>query len=68
MDCPWDTIAMVKTGFLEGHQTSLESQPNHEHAVFQNPELVPERMRIFTKKPPAQVPSTANIQPNPPGK
>jgi hypothetical protein len=59
---------MVKREFVDGHQTSLESQPNHHHAVFGQPGLVPEPARGFVGKPPANVPSPALIQPNPPGK
>lgn len=44
-DCPWDTIRMVPTVTLAGHQTSLDSQPDREHAVFARPELVPEDIR-----------------------
>ncbi|MBI4056370.1 MAG: 4Fe-4S dicluster domain-containing protein [Elusimicrobia bacterium] len=50
-DCPWDTIRMVPTPSVAGHQTSLDSQPNHEHAVFSRPELVPEEIRAFEGKP-----------------
>lgn len=55
-DSPWDTIRMVPTPTVAGHQTSLDSQPNHEHAVFQNPELVPEAVRTFVGKAPSQDP------------
>jgi len=51
-DCPWDTIRMVPTPAVAGHQTSLDSQPNREHVVFQHPELVPEEVRSFVDKPP----------------
>ena len=67
-DCPWDTIKMVKREFTEGHVSSLESQPNHTHSIFENPELVPERVRGFLGKEPAEVPSPRTIEPNPPGK
>ena len=56
-DCPWDTIRMVPTPSVSGHLTSLNSQPDHEHVVFTNPELVPEEIRTFKDKPPADVPS-----------
>jgi len=54
-DCPWDTIRMVPTPAVTGHQTSLDSQPVHAHAIFQNPELVPEEVRTFVGKPPVDV-------------
>lgn len=44
-DCPWETIKMVPTTTLAGHQTSLDSQPNREHAVFQKLELLPEEVQ-----------------------
>ena len=31
-DCPWDTIRMVPTTAVAGHQTSMDSQLNHDHA------------------------------------
>jgi len=55
----WDTIRMVPTPAVAGHQTSLDSQPTHAHAVFQNPELVPEEIRTFVGKPPV---SEATLQ------
>ncbi len=50
--CPWDTIRMVPTATVAGDQTSLDSQLNHEHPVFQKPELVPEEIRGFLTKAP----------------
>ena len=50
--CPWDTIRMVPTPTVAGDQTSLDSQLNHEHPVYQKPELVPEEIRGFLSKPP----------------
>ena len=44
-DCPWDTIRMVPTPTLAGHQTSLDSQPNREHPVFAKLELLPEEVK-----------------------
>ena len=44
-DCPWETIKMVPTATLAGHQTSLDSQPNREHPVFERIELLPEGVR-----------------------
>src|SRR3989338_9216925 len=60
-DCPWDTIRMVPTVTLAGHQTSLDSQPDREHAVFQRPELVPEEIRGFVEKPPFSDPTAAPL-------
>lgn len=51
-DCPWDTIRMVPTLTVAGDQTSLDSQLNHEHAVYRKPELVPEEIRGFLSKAP----------------
>ncbi len=50
-DCPWDTIRMVPSKAVAGHATSLDTQPNHEHAIFQNAELVPAEVRGFVDKP-----------------
>lgn len=44
-DCPWETIKMVPTSTVNGHVTSIDSQPNAEHPVFAQPELVPEEIR-----------------------
>ncbi len=55
-DCPWDTIRMVPTATVAGDQTSLDSQLNHEHAVYQKPELVPEEIRGFVNKAPKEDP------------
>ncbi len=44
-DCPWETIKMVPTATLAGHQTSLDSQPNREHPVFRRQELLPEEIK-----------------------
>lgn len=60
-DCPWDTIRMVPTPSVAGHQTSLESQPVQTHAVFTNPEMVPEEVRTFVNKPPLQDPAAAAL-------
>jgi len=60
-DCPWDTIRMVPTPSVAGHQTSLDSQPNHEHAIFSQPGLVPEEIRGFVEKPPFQDPAAAPL-------
>lgn len=60
-DCPWDTIRMVPTASVAGHQTSLDSQPNHEHAIFAKPELVPEEVRGFVDKPPFRDPAAAPL-------
>src|SRR5437879_5111769 len=60
-DCPWDTIRMVPTPSVAGHQTSLDSQLNHEHVVFQRPELVPEEVRSFVDKPPVTDPVVLDL-------
>ncbi len=60
-DCPWDTIRMVPTPSVAGHQTSLDSQPNHEHEVFRRPELVPEEIRSFVEKQPCQDPVVVGL-------
>lgn len=44
-DCPWDTIWMVPKPQVEGQTTSLESQPDKEHPVFEKLELLPEEVR-----------------------
>ena len=44
-DCPWETIKMVPTTTVFGHATSLDSQPNAEHPVFQHLELLPEDVK-----------------------
>lgn len=52
LDCPWDTIRMVPTESMAGHKTSLDSQFNHDHAIFTNPEVVEPELRTFEGKPP----------------
>ncbi|MBI5629673.1 MAG: 4Fe-4S dicluster domain-containing protein [Elusimicrobia bacterium] len=44
-DCPWDTIRMVPTSSVAGHQTSLDSQPNAEHPVFKRLDLLPKDVK-----------------------
>ncbi|MFI5347207.1 MAG: ferredoxin family protein [Elusimicrobiota bacterium] len=44
-DCPWETIKMVPTSTVYGHQTSLDSQSNAEHAVFSKLDLLPEEVK-----------------------
>jgi electron transport complex protein RnfB len=45
-DCPWDTIAMVPTPTVEGHVSSIESQPHKAHPIFEEPQaLTEERVR-----------------------
>ncbi|MEK6537171.1 MAG: hypothetical protein AABZ63_06775 [Actinomycetota bacterium] len=56
IDCPWDTIRMVPTPTVAMDQTSLDSQLNHEHPVFQQPDLVPEEIRGFVNKAPKSDP------------
>lgn len=45
IDCPWETIKMVPTATVFGHQTSLDSHPNAEHPVFQKLDLLPEEVK-----------------------
>jgi Pyruvate/2-oxoacid:ferredoxin oxidoreductase delta subunit len=44
-DCPWETIKMVPTSTVNGHQTSLDSQSNAEHPVFAKLSLLPEEVK-----------------------
>lgn len=44
-DCPWETIKMVPTTSVAGHQTSLDSQPTREHPVFERLEVLPEHVK-----------------------
>ncbi len=44
-DCPWDTIKMVSQVQVESHTTSIESQPDKNHPVFERPEVLPERAK-----------------------
>ncbi|MBI5202917.1 MAG: 4Fe-4S binding protein [Elusimicrobia bacterium] len=60
-DCPWDTIRMVPTTAVAGHTTSLDSQINHDHASFQNPEVVPDHLRDFATKPVVTDPVVVNL-------
>lgn len=60
-DCPWDTIRMVPTPSVAGHQTSLDGQLNHDHAVFENPSVVPEEIRGFVGKPPMTDPVVVSL-------
>ncbi|MBI4063509.1 MAG: 4Fe-4S binding protein [Elusimicrobia bacterium] len=55
-DCPWDTIRMVPTDSVTNHKTSLDSQPTHAHAVFQNPEVLEPELRTFVGKGPSDNP------------
>jgi Pyruvate/2-oxoacid:ferredoxin oxidoreductase delta subunit len=71
-DCPWETIKMVPTPQVQHDKSSLDSQPNREHAVFAKPELLPEELRTpFVLRgekpipPPAVIPS-APIPPSAP--
>lgn len=52
---------MVPTPSVAGYQTSLDSQLNHEHVVFQNPELVPAEVRSFVEKEPMKDPTVLNL-------
>ena len=55
-DCPWDTIRMVPSATVKGHATSLDTQPNHEHEVYNRPDMVPVEVRSFVDKPVYQDP------------
>ena len=44
-DCPWETIKMVPTSTVNGHQTSLDSQSNADHPVFSRLDLLPEEIK-----------------------
>jgi len=44
-DCPWDTIKMVPFTSVSGHQTSLDSQSNRVHPIFERPEILPQEIR-----------------------
>lgn len=49
-DCPWETVSMVPTSRVLGHATSLESQNERSHPVFENPDLVPPEFRSLLRK------------------
>lgn len=67
VDCPWETIKMVPTPTLAGHQTSLDSQPNREHPVFAKLELLPEEVKTpFVVSGEKPVPPTVVPPPTPP--
>lgn len=57
-DCPWETVSMVPASSVQGHATSLDSQGDRSHPVFENPDLLPLELRsVFregscTDKPP----------------
>ena len=44
-DCPWDTIKMVPTPTVGGHVSSLDSQINRLHTIFERPEILPDEVR-----------------------
>lgn len=44
-DCPWETIKMVPTTTVAGHVTSLDSQADRAHPLYEKPELVSEDVR-----------------------
>ena len=57
-DCPSGTIKMVPKAQVEGHDTSIESQPNREHPVFENLKVLPEEVRKPLENPaPAETPA-----------
>jgi Pyruvate/2-oxoacid:ferredoxin oxidoreductase delta subunit len=60
-DCPWDTIRMVPSASVKGHATSLDTQPNKEHAIYQHAELVPAEVRGFVDKPVFTEPTAAPL-------
>lgn len=68
-DCPWETIKMVPTATLAGHQTSLDSQADRDHAVFAKAELLPEEVRtpfvLRGEKPTPPSPPAAPAAPAP---
>ena len=67
IDCPWDTIRMVPTATLSGHQTSLDSQSTREHPVFAKLELLPEEVKTpFVVSGEKPVPPTVTPPPIPP--
>lgn len=43
-DCPWDTIKMVPRAEVEGHVSSIESQPDKDHPIFERTDLLNERV------------------------
>ncbi len=60
-DCPWDTIRMVPTEAVATHRSSLDSQLNHEHVVFEKTDLVPEDVRTFVGKEPMSNPTVKEL-------
>ena len=52
---------MVPTPSVAGHQTSMDSQLNHDHAAFEHPEVLPEEIRGFVNKPPMMDPVVINL-------
>ena len=44
-DCPWDTIVMVPRATVEGHVSSIESQLDRDHPIFERTDLLNERVR-----------------------
>lgn len=52
---------MVPSKSVAGHATSLDTQTNHEHAIFEQPELVPESVRGFVDKPAYLEPAAAPL-------
>ena len=45
MDCPWDTIAMVPTPTVAGEVTSLESKQDETALIYDNIDMLEERIR-----------------------
>lgn len=70
-DCPWETIKMVPTTTVFGHLSSIESQSNAEHPVFQRLDLLPEDVKTpavvagQVPVPPKPMPAPAPVAPKP---
>ena len=52
---------MVPSASVKGQATSLDTQPNHEHVFFSQPELVPAEVRSFVDKPVFTEPTAAPL-------
>ena len=46
---------------MAGDQTSLDSQLNHDHGIYEKPELVPEEIRGFVNKAPKTDPAVLEL-------
>ena len=56
-DCPWDTIVMVKRDTVEGHVSSIESQPDNDHPIFERTDLLNERVGAPLRNPASPPPA-----------